>query len=245
MRALLVATLALLLQVGPPLQASAETSPGAQADTNAPFGAAPYFDNKTVDLTTLLPPPPASDSADTKSEIGELLVIQVTRTPEMVSRAQADAVEEVWRFADVIGPRFVPEALPKTAELFERLVATNNAVVNPARASFGRTRPHMVSDLIRPVVKLSSSGSWPSPHASLGILMGIVLGDMIPEKRAVIMGRAWTYAENRMVVGMHYPSDVEMGRIAGSVIAAFAMKQPNFTADFRAAKTELRARLGL
>jgi acid phosphatase (class A) len=217
----------------------------ARAETNAPFSAAHYFDSKTVDLVSLLPAPPAADSTDTKGELGELLVIQVGRTPDMVARAQADAVEEVWRFADVIGPKFTPDNLPKTAAFFERLVATDNAVVEPAKSAFARLRPHLVSDLIKPVVKLSASGSWPSSHASLGTLMGIVLGDMLPEKRTAIMDRAWTYAENRLVAGMHFPSDIEMGRISGSIIAAFAMKQPQFQADYEASKTELRAALGL
>ena len=235
MRLLLALTTALLLH----------GSVAAQAEANAPFSAKPYFDNQTIDLTQVLPPPPANDSPDTKAELGELLVIQVARTPDMVARAQADAVEEVWRFADVIGPKFNPETLPKTAALFERLVATDNAVVDPAKTTFARMRPHMISDLIKPVVKLSSSGSWPSSHAALGTLMGIVLGDMIPEKRAAIMERAWSYAENRLVAGMHFPSDVEMGRVSGSVIAAFALKQPQFLADYDAAKSELRAALGL
>lgn len=217
----------------------------AHADTTAPFSAVPYFDNKTVDLTQILPPPPSADSPQTRRELGRLLTIQVTRTPEMVASAQADAVEEVWRFADVIGPKFTPEALPKTAALFARLVATDNAVVDPAKASFNRTRPHLVSALIKPVVRLSSTGSWPSSHASTGTLMGIILGDMLPEKRAIIMARAWVYGHNRLIVGMHFASDVEMGRIAGSVIAAFALKDPKFMTDFEAAKTELRSVLGL
>lgn len=237
MRRVLLA-LAFLLQALP-------TASLAWADGAAPFSAVPYFDAKTLDLTRLLPPPPAPDSPETKAELGELLVLQVTRTPEMVSRAQADAVEEVWRFADVMGPKFTPDVLPKTALLFERLVATDNAVVDPAKASFNRTRPHLVSDLVRPVVRLSTSGSWPSSHASLGTLIGIVLGDMVPEKRSVIMERARAYADNRLVAGMHFPSDVEMGRIAGSVIAAVAMQQPQFEADFAAARMELRTAFGL
>ena len=230
-----LALLALLLPASSP----------AWAEGNAPFSAAPYFDSATVDLTLILPPPPAADSVETKAELGELLGVQVTRTPDMVSRAQADAVEEVWRFADVMGPKFTAAALPKTAALFDRLVATDNAVVDPAKANFNRVRPHLVSDLIKPVVHLSNSGSWPSSHASLGTLMGIVLGDMVPEKRAAIMERARTYAENRLVAGMHFPSDVEMGRIAGSVIAAFALRQPQFMTEFAAARIELRAALGL
>lgn len=219
--------------------------PGApRAETAAPFAAEPYFDSKTVDLLQLLPPPPSVDSAETRAELGELLVVQVSRTPEMVARAQADAVEEVWRFADVLGPKFIPDLLPKTAVLFARLVATDNAVTDPAKTVFARKRPFMVSDLIRPVVKPSTSGSWPSSHAALGTLMGIVLSDMLPEKRALIMDRAWAYAENRVVAGMHFPSDVEMGRITGSVIAAVALRDPAFLADYAAAKAELRDAIG-
>ena len=216
-----------------------------RAETNAPFGAAPYFDSKTVDLTQLLPPPPAVDSPETRAELGELLVVQLNRTPEMVARAQADAVEEVWRFADVIGPNFTAEALPKTAALFARLVATDNAVTDPAKLTFARKRPFALSDLIHPLLKPSTSGSWPSSHASLGTLMGIVLSDMLPEKRTVIMDRAWAYAENRVVAGMHFPSDVEMGRVTGTVIAAVALRDPAFSTDYLAARKELRAALGL
>lgn len=223
---------ALMLLAGPG-QVRAETA-----------GPVPYFDSAAIDLTELLPPPPSSDSTETRAELGELLVIQVTRTPEMVARAQADAVEEVWRFADVLGPKFTADALPKTAALFDRLVATDNAVLNPAKLHFNRQRPYLVSELVRPVVKPTTSGSWPSSHASLGTLMGIVLADMLPEKRMAIMERARAYADNRLVAGAHFPSDVEMGRTAGTVIAAVALHQPAFAADYAAARIELRAALG-
>src|SRR6185295_4966919 len=67
--------------------------------------AKPYIDNTVIDLTMILPPPPADDSAKTKEELGQVLTIQVTRTPEMVERAKADDEEVVWRFADVVGTK--------------------------------------------------------------------------------------------------------------------------------------------
>ena len=75
--------------------------------------AKPFVTNKDVDLTMILPPPPANDSAQTKAELGEVLTLQVTRTPEMEARAVADAEENVWRFADVMGPNFTKDKLPK------------------------------------------------------------------------------------------------------------------------------------
>ena len=207
--------------------------------------AKPFVTNKDVDLTMILPPPPANDSAQTKAELGEVLMLQVTRTPEMEARAVADAEENVWRFADVMGPNFNKEKLPKFSAFFDRVVETEGAVVDPAKDVWKRPRPHQLSDLVKPAVKLSSSGSWPSGHATVGTMMGIILADMVPEKRAEIMARAAEYAHNRVVGGIHYPSDVEMGRISGSVIAAVLLNRDDFKAEYEVAKAELRSDLGM
>ncbi|RUZ58152.1 phosphatase PAP2 family protein, partial [Mesorhizobium sp. M7A.F.Ca.US.003.02.2.1] len=198
--------------------------------------AQPFVTNKDVDLTMILPPPPANDSAQTKAELGEVLMLQVTRTPEMVASAVADADENVWRFANVMGPKFNKETLPKFSAFFDRVVATEGAVVDPAKDIWKRPRPHQLSDLVKPAVKLSSSGSWPSGHATVGTMMGIILSDMVPEKRAEIMARAAEYAHNREVGGIHYASDVEMGRISGSVIAAVLLNRDDFKAEYEVAR---------
>ncbi|MEI9420924.1 phosphatase PAP2 family protein [Mesorhizobium sp. Cs1299R1N1] len=207
--------------------------------------AKPFITNKDVDLAMILPPPPANDSAETKAELGEVLTMQVTRTPEMEARAIADAEENVWRFADVMGPNFNKDKLPKFSAFFDRVVETEGAVVDPAKDVWKRPRPHQLSDLVKPVVKLSSSGSWPSGHATVGTMMGIILSDMVPERRAQIMARAAEFAHNRIVGGIHYPSDVEMGKISGSVIAAVLLNRDDFKAEYEVARAELRSDLGM
>lgn len=108
--------------------------------------AKPFTDAKEVNLVDLLPPPPANDSDRTKQEIGELLTIQVTRTPAMEARAKADAEENIWRFADAVdNPKFAPENLPKFSAFFDRIVATESAVVDPAKDTWKRPRPHLLS----------------------------------------------------------------------------------------------------
>ncbi|MGV1792441.1 acid phosphatase [Rhizobium sp. A37_96] len=208
--------------------------------------AKPFTDAKEVNLLDLLPPPPANDSAQMKAELGEILTIQVTRTPEMAARAVADAEENVWRFSDVIdNPKFTKENLPKFSAFFDRIVETEGAVVDPAKDVWKRPRPHLYSDLVKPIVPLSKSGSYPSGHTTLGTLMGIVLSNMVPEKRAVIMARAWEYGHNRVVGGIHYATDIEAGRIAGTVIAETIMTHDDYKSEYEGAKAELRAALGL
>jgi acid phosphatase (class A) len=208
--------------------------------------AKPFTDAKEINLIELLPPPPANDSAQTKAELGEILTIQVTRTPAMEARAIADAEETVWRFSDVIdNPKFIKENLPKFSAFFDRVVETEGAVVDPAKDVWKRPRPHLFSDLVRPVVPLSKSGAYPSGHATVGTLMGIVLANMLPEKRPAIMARAWEYAHNRLVGGIHYATDIEAGHIAGTVIAQTIMTHDDYKTEFEGAKAELRQVLGL
>jgi acid phosphatase (class A) len=205
----------------------------------------PFATAKEIDLLAILAPPPAADSAQTRSELAEILAIQVTRTAEAEARALADVPEDVWRFQEAVGQSFTRERLPRTAAFFERIKATEGAVVDPAKDNWKRTRPAVLSDLVRPCVKPSTSGSYPSGHTTVGTMMGIVLSNMLPEKRREIMARAWEYGWNRVIGGVHYRSDIEAGRIAGSVIAAALMELPEFAAEFRAARSELRGALGL
>ncbi|MFS7306171.1 acid phosphatase [Rahnella inusitata] len=207
--------------------------------------AKPFITSQELDLTKYLPAPPADDSAQTKAELKELLEIQATRTPEQEKAAVADAEENVWRFADVMGPDFTPAKLPKTAALFDRVIATEDVVDDHAKKAFNRPRPYMLDEQIHPLLKKSKSGSWPSGHSTVGYLMATVLGDLVPEKRNALFARASVYAENRLVAGFHYRSDTVMSRTGAALIAQKMAEQPDFQAEFDAAKTELRTQLGL
>jgi acid phosphatase (class A) len=71
----------------------------------------PFLSTSDVDLLRILPPPPADDSAQTRSELAEILAIQASRTPAMEARVREDSEETVWRFADMIGPKVTKESL--------------------------------------------------------------------------------------------------------------------------------------
>jgi len=144
-----------------------------------------------------------------------------------------------------MGPDFTAAKLPKTAALFDRVIATEDVVDDHAKKAFNRPRPYMLDEQIHPLLKKSKSGSWPSGHSTVGYLMATVLGDLVPEKRNALFARASVYAENRLVAGFHYRSDTVMSRTGAALIAQKMAEQPDFQAEFDAAKTELRTQLGL
>jgi acid phosphatase (class A) len=73
----------------------------------------------------------------------------------------------------------------------------------------------------------------------------MTLAEMVPEKRTEILARADDYAHNRLVCGVHYPSDIEAGRRVAYVVFGYMMATPQFEHDLAAAKAEMRGKLGL
>jgi acid phosphatase (class A) len=212
-----------------------------------PFGSGGYLTPVSLNLYRLLPPPPEAGSAQERAELDELLHLQATRTAAEVQRAQADATVSIFRFADALGnpPGFTPRALPLVAELFERIGRDEGLFMNPAKDAFGRPRPFVTEKRLAPVVAMPPSASYPSGHTTWAICAAIVLSDMVPEMRAQIFARADEYAHNREVGGVHYPSDVAAGHLAGTALAVELFDSPRFVADEVVAAGELREALGL
>lgn len=177
----------------------------------------------------------------------ELLRLQATRTPAAVQRAREDAAVSIFRFADALGnpPQFTRQQLPLTTELFERIVRDESLFMNTAKDAFGRPRPFLTEKRLAPVVEMPPSASYPSGHTTWAVACGIVLADMLPERRAQIFARADEYAHNREVGGVHYPSDVSAGHLAGTALANELFHSPRFVDDEAAAAAELRQALGL
>jgi acid phosphatase (class A) len=206
----------------------------------------PYLTHKQLDIIPFMPAPVANGSADDRAQQMLVLAAQKAATPERIALANSDAEETVYAmFSSVLGANFKPANLPLFTAMFARMGDTEDAVVDPVKAFFGRTRPFLNNPDIKPLVKPSKTGSYPSGHTSRSTMMAIVLSSMLPEQRAAIFARANDYAESRVIGGMHYPNDLDAGRRAGSAMAATLLASPTFNTDFDAAKVELRKALGL
>jgi len=212
----------------------------------APLAAKTAAPALSMDLMPYLAPPPAPDSDQQKAELAELLRLQQSRTADQAAYAQADVKKDVFRFADVLGDKFTETNLPLTAALFKEVIDAQKACVDPVKKAFHRQRPYEVDKDIQPCVDMKDMGdSYPSGHATAGTLMAVLLAQMAPEKKAELYARGWAFAYNRMIGGVHFRSDIEAGRVAGTLIAYRLMQDKGFQKKFEAAKTELRGVLGL
>jgi acid phosphatase (class A) len=203
-----------------------------------------YLDRLHFDFIHILAPPPAPQSPAGQADIAAVLAAQAARTDADVKAAQADDETSVFRFADVMGPGFKPENLPYAAAFLDDVGSEANQAIGIAKGHFDRPRPFVADPRVMPVVK-AANASYPSGTATFAYTVGILLADMVPEKAAAIFARAATYGHNRVVAGVHYPTDVEGGRIAGSVIDSALFNDAAFMADFAKARAEVRHAIGL
>jgi acid phosphatase (class A) len=227
------------------------------------------------DLIHLLPPAPEASSAEQRRDLNAVLTIQKTRTPEQEKRATEDAQASVFRFADVLGSDFSEAKVPQSVRNFlAKVQRETTRPVNLVKDCWERPRPFAASSDVHPVGNMQEttrnqpnaaniaphdagslcrpaeanapySYSYPSGHSTFGTMTAILLAAMIPEKRNALYQRGWEYGRNRVVLGVHFPSDVEAGRIDATAMAGLMMQNPDFQTDLAVAKAELRQVLGL
>lgn len=204
-----------------------------------------YITPSEVDLNNLLAPPAALGSPQETADLAAVQKAEMDRSAKDSVDAEEDHRRSVFRFADVMGPGFTPQNLPQTAAFFRRLLSDEKRIVAEAKDHFARPRPFMVDSNLSPLVFPKKTPSYPSGHTTFAYVTAIVLAAMVPEKAGPIFDRAATYGYNRVVAGAHFPTDIEAGRIAGTVIASVFFHDPRFLADFDRARQEVRGALGL
>ena len=88
--------------------------------------------------------------------------------------------------------------------------------------------------------ELSTNGSYPSGHTSIGWATALVLAEINPERQNEILKRGYEMGESRVICGYHFQSDVDAGRITGAVTVARLHADPAFQQQLEKAKTEFK-----
>lgn len=241
-----------LLRLLPLLLATFTTAGLAQSTTPAPKPPQPatpkspyYIDPAALNLSAIIPDPPAAKSPQVQAELSELHRIEQSRTPADVASAKADeADEDIFSYKNIFGPTFTPEAFPITSALGDHVKNEQSVAGAALKALFQRPRPYQLDKTLHPVCTLTEApNSYPSGHALTGYLEAFTLAELLPEKRSAILARADDYAHNRLVCGVHYPSDLEASRRVAYLVFGDMLASPKFQQDLAAARAELQAKL--
>jgi acid phosphatase (class A) len=212
------------------------------------YPADPHFLNAPVpDFVALFDAPPSKISARTRQELDEMLAIQARRTPSDIQAARADRKTDVWQFAAALGlPPDEMRGLRELRSLAGQVEDDVRSYVRAAKKHFLRLRPYEVEPLLAPCIhNVRRDLSYPSGHAAYGYVMAYLLSEMVPERRRQLMARAQEFARQRVVCGVHFPSDIEAGRRGAEWLAQRLLQNEPYRAAAAPVARELRAALNL
>ena len=235
----------------------------AAADPPAALSSQPYFEMGSRNLVGLLPPPPPAGSAAAAADLAAVLDAQrLARRRGTTARAVADAQTDCGRFADVLGQEFSAARVPLAMRFLNRAAMAVAATSGQSKTYWWRPRPYAVSSRVEALADVApyaaeyrhggnsahfdlTMTSYPSGHATFGMGCAILLAGIVPEQRTALFARGRQYGESRLIVGAHFPTDVESGRVLATVVVAQMQESEAFEHDFALARVELRAALGL
>lgn len=254
--------------------AAAPALPACTSAAAAPLAGA-YVRPTQVDMTELLAPPPAAGSEAARRDLSAVLEAQrLARAQHLTEHAVADATTSCARFEDALGGALDGARTAPVLAFLNRAAQQGAALSGAPKRFWHRKRPYAVDPRVERLADVSPSAplattmrsacgpnaqlpsrelaaralaqvSYPSGHATFGTVCAILLSDMVPEKRRELFARAQDYGHSRLVVGAHFPSDIEAGRIVGTVAVALMRESVQFQRDFAEASARLRSALGL
>lgn len=217
-------------------------------------------------LAAWLPSAPASASS---AEAEDIAVFRQTRplldTPRGQQAAEDDVYEEeavAERFGDALGVHMDRHNGAALMRLIARMRADAELFVEPIKRPVGqggRIRPFVAypdqptclsprdmanrKQIDIDTYHMEQTGSYPSTHALLGMLVGLVLGQAVPAQADALMQRGLEFGQSRVICGFHYKSDIDGGRLVAAALFARLNAHPEFRRDLDEARREIERAL--
>ena len=208
-----------------------------------------------------LPTCPANSSAQARAEIDYLLQLQEHRTkleglqairfadwghsPDIQPGKPGYAASRAALFSigHSIGPWFTASRLPRTANLMSRVWHDAHYHIWSLKFKYARIRPVVIDPRIN---NLQQTGwaAFPSGHSSNAYILAYFYSVLAPEFTNVFLRDAREIAHSREIIGVHYPSDTEAGRMLARQFVNRLLQNEAFRAEFAKVRKEwARARV--
>ncbi len=204
-----------------------------------------YTTDQAPHMENVIPAPPSLTDARfyddwTQYQWGKS-VRDTERGKQAVADANLGARYFMERFGAVMGREMTPDTYPELYRLISRLHLTEQQAGASAKRYFHRVRPYQQFKEATSVPQHENAQdftSYPSGHTHVSWLVGLTLTALDPDHTEQIMKVAYELGQSRVIVGFHYQSDVDMGRVMGSVTFARLWADESFQKMFEKARRE-------
>ena len=214
----------------------------------------PYYLGTTEKF--FIPDFPANSSAQTRAELDYLLQLQAQRSEEDVraslfyagvyyrtSIQPSDAdykkfQRNLFHVGRSIGTWFNADSLPLTATLVANVWKDAEYLIWKYKNYFIRIRPYKLEPKLKNLEE-TNWAAYPSGHATNSYVNAYLYSELLPEFGSFFIKDAYDMAHSREIIGVHYPSDSESGRVLAWQLVKRLLTIEKFKKDFEAAKEEI------
>lgn len=133
------------------------------------------------------------------------------------------------------------ETTPNIYALIDLIREHNLVVANDLKEIYFRLRPFAELGESTPVPDdeyMSASSSYASGHASFAWASALALAEAVPEHSEVILKRAFEYGASRQIIGYHWASDIEAGRLLACALIAYLHNDRQFCELIQKARSD-------
>ncbi|MFC0771727.1 phosphatase PAP2 family protein [Terrimonas alba] len=211
------------------------------------------------DVPSLLqiPAPPANSSVQTAAELKYLLELQTKRTDEDVRRYKNLAgifhspnnfnpfdpdydrnFSSLFHIGSPMGEWYTYKNLPVTAGFLSDVYRDATYYFFKLKFLFNRARPYMLESKIK-YLERPPHPSYPNGHSAASYVNAYIMIRIDPTLSNEFLKMAAEMAYSREVIGVHYPSDSEAGKVWALQFVEELFKTEKFRQDFNKAKAEI------
>jgi acid phosphatase (class A) len=214
----------------------------------------PEFVRIPLDTLTL-PPSPANSSKQTRAEIDYLLRLQADRTEAEGQRALyfapwgyscttkqscpgfASRQRNLFYVGRSIGSWFNPNDLPVTVDVLGRVWRDASYYMWRLKFKYARVRPYNIDPNIKPLQE-PNWAAFPSGHSFYAHMLAYLYSEVAPEFSDIFLNDARAIAHSREVIGVHFPSDSEAGRVLARQFVDQLLLSEHFRPELEKIKKE-------
>lgn len=195
-------------------------------------GAGYYLNLEELDLRSV-PAAPADGSYEDAEDFRVIFAWQARRTAAQCAAAKAEMSHNYEVFFGKLSPFGSPTPAPVKV-FFKNLEKDSVAAHRFLKDVYKRDRPFVRDERVQPCLPRVKGLAYPSGHATMSRLFALILSDLVPARRAEFLARADQAALNRLIGGVHHPTDLEAGKALADALYRQLKGKPAFVAEMRA-----------
>lgn len=183
------------------------------------------------EIKAQIPDFPKKGSAAQSIDEFALRKIQKSRTAKECERAHSEVIITLQSYFGKPYGHLDEKQTEILTPLFDQVRADAGFYIGQIKRNYNRLRPYEYMKDLTPCVPLEKSFSYPSGHSTLAMLYALVLADVFPDKADQFKARADVIAQDRVLGGVHHPSDITAGKKFGQILHSEMTKSPRYKSD--------------